>query len=84
MSIKEKLTLAAQTCQQSKTPTANTSSSSEAERKARTRRLIQIGAIADQYLNTIGLEPEAAEKLMRELVELPQVKAIIHRHRRPE
>lgn len=47
------------------------------ERAARTRRLIQIGALSEKYFNCADIEPEAYEKLISQLVELPPVKAII-------
>jgi hypothetical protein len=41
----------------------------EKERKARTRRLIQIGAIATKYLNCPEqIEPPEFEKLIREIL----------------
>lgn len=49
----------------------------KAERAARTRRLIQIGALSEKYFNCADIEPEAYEKLISQLVELPPVKAII-------
>lgn len=90
MSIREKLMLAAQECQQAanasaaNTPTGSSPDSNDTVRKIRTHRLVQLGAIADQYLDTVGLPPEAVEELLRELVELPQAGDIIRRHRRPE
>lgn len=90
MSIREKFATAAQECQQAanasaaNTPTGSSPGSNDTARKIRTHRLIQLGAIADQYLDTVGLPPEAVEDLLRELVELPQVREIIHSRRRPE
>lgn len=49
----------------------------KAERAARTRRLIQIGALSEKYFNCADIEPEAYEKLISQLVELPPVKTII-------
>lgn len=49
----------------------------KAERAARTRRLIQIGALSEKYFNCADIEPEAYEKLIVQIVELPQVKAIL-------
>lgn len=49
----------------------------KAERAARTRRLIQIGALSEKYFNCADIEPEAYEKLIIQIVELPQVKAIL-------
>ena len=42
----------------------------EDARKARTRRLIQIGAITDQYLGTSGLAPESVAELLCKLSKL--------------
>lgn len=49
----------------------------KAERAARTRRLIQIGALSEKYFNCADIEPEAYEKLIIQIVELPHVKAIL-------
>jgi len=38
----------------------------EKERKARTRRLIQNGALAEMYLGCEGVEPEVFEKALQE------------------
>ena len=38
------------------------------ERKARTRRLIQIGALAEKYLHCEGIEPAAFEKMLQKMV----------------
>jgi hypothetical protein len=38
----------------------------ERERKARTRRLIQIGALAEKYLFCEGIEPEDFERFIKE------------------
>lgn len=40
----------------------------EKERKARTRRLIQIGAIAEKYLHCEGVSPEGFESRIKQLV----------------
>lgn len=65
--------------QQSKTSTttAPATESSEDLRKARTRRLIQLGALTDQYLGTASLEPEDAAELLNQLAQLPEVKGIL-------
>ena len=39
----------------------------EKERKERTRRLIQIGAIAEKYLNCEGVEPAQFETIMQDI-----------------
>lgn len=49
----------------------------KAERAARTRRLIQLGALSEKYFNCVDIEPEAYEKLIAQFVELPQVKSIL-------
>jgi len=41
----------------------------EKERKARTRRLIQNGALAEQYLKCDGIEPEKFERFLKMAVE---------------
>lgn len=51
---------------------------SEDARKARTRRLIQLGALTDQYLETGNLEPEAAAQLLHRLAQLPEVQKALH------
>jgi len=38
------------------------------KRKERTRRLIQIGAIAEKYLDCVGIEPVEFEKLVLEII----------------
>lgn len=40
----------------------------EKERKARTRRLIQIGAIAEKYMNCEGVSPEGFEDRIKQLI----------------
>ena len=49
----------------------------EDARKARTRRLIQVGAITDQYLETSGLAPEDVAELLCKLSQLPEVRNMI-------
>ena len=46
----------------------------EKERKERTRRLIQNGALAEKYLGCEGLSPEEFEKELQRIVKLPGVK----------
>lgn len=45
----------------------------ERQRKERTRRLIQNGALAEKYLNCEGMEPLEFEEMLRKLVNLPTV-----------
>lgn len=45
----------------------------EKERKARTRRLIQNGALAEQYLQCEGIQSEEFEKLLQSIVSIPAV-----------
>lgn len=39
----------------------------EKERKQRTRRLVQNGALAEKYLNCEGMQPEEFEKVLQKL-----------------
>jgi len=43
------------------------------QRKARTRRLIQNGALAEQYLNCQDIEPEDFKRLLQLMTQLPDV-----------
>ncbi len=43
----------------------------ERERKARTRRLIQIGAIAEKYFDCAGIEPDEFEKKVKKIINKP-------------
>lgn len=89
MSIKEKLQQyieaievaapAAVPAEASKAQTSASSSSND-ERKARTHRLIQVGAITDQYLETAGRSPEDIEILMQDLIQCPEVQQLL-RHK---
>lgn len=47
------------------------------ERAARTGRLIENGAIAEKYLNCEKIEPANFENLLKQLVQIEQVKSII-------
>ena len=38
------------------------------QRKERTRRLIQLGALVEKYLDCPGIEPQEFEKVLKELV----------------
>ena len=46
------------------------------ERAQRTRRLIENGALAEKYLNCDKIEPAEFEKLLKQLVQIEQVKAL--------
>lgn len=48
----------------------------EKERKARTRRLIQNGALSEQYLGCEGMEPEKFEGLLKRFVSLVDIKEV--------
>ncbi len=41
------------------------------ERAARTRRLIQNGALAEKYFDCEGISPEAFEKLLQQIIAVP-------------
>ena len=43
------------------------------QRKERTRRLIQIGALAEKYLNCPDMEPAEFEKLLKRLIVIDEV-----------
>jgi hypothetical protein len=47
------------------------------ERAQRTRRLIENGALAEKYLNCEKIEPAEFEKLLKQLVQIEQVKALV-------
>ena len=47
------------------------------ERAQRTRRLIENGALAEKYLNCDKIEPAEFEKLLKQLVQIEQVKALV-------
>ena len=49
----------------------------EKERKARTRRLIQNGALVEKYLNCENVELADLEHLLLKIVNIPEVKALI-------
>lgn len=46
----------------------------EKERKERTRRLIQNGALAEKYLDCENMQPEEFEKELQRIAALPGVK----------
>jgi Fic family protein len=47
------------------------------QRKERTRRLIQNGALAEKYLNCEGIPPNEFERVLKELVEIQAVKTFL-------
>ena len=49
----------------------------EKERKDRTRRLIENGALAEKYLQAQNISPTEFEKILSQLVQIEQVKNII-------
>lgn len=52
-------------------------SENDAERRARTHRLVQIGAICDRYLGTKGLPPGEVLELLAEISRLDEVQRVI-------
>lgn len=91
MSIAEKLQqmekerhqakISAKLPEQGKTSTPDAAADGENERKARTRRLIQLGALSDQYLETGNCSPKAFEELLQELVQLHEVQTLLGQRR---
>lgn len=49
----------------------------EKERKERTRRLIENGALAEKYFQAEKMKPEDFQKLLERIVRIEQVKNII-------
>lgn len=47
---------------------AITNREKEKQRKARTRRLIQLGALAEKYLNCEGVTPENFEAILKDFL----------------
>lgn len=47
------------------------------ERKARTRRLIQIGALSEKYFDCANIEPEDFEKLLKEIIVIGGVQELL-------
>lgn len=47
---------------------AITNREKEKQRKARTRRLIQLGALAEKYLNCEGVTPEKFEAILKDFL----------------
>ena len=56
---------------------AITAQINKAERAQRTRRLIQIGALAEKYLNCEKIAPEEFEKLVSSIVSIDTVKELL-------
>ena len=52
-------------------------SGSDAERRARTHRLIEVGAICDQYLGTKGMSPQEVMELLARISRVDEVKSLI-------
>jgi hypothetical protein len=46
----------------------------EKERKNRTRRLIQIGALSEKYFDCVGIEPAEYEEFLKWIVQISAVK----------
>lgn len=60
-----------------------TKSENEKKRKARTRRLIQLGALSEKYLNCENIEPSDYENLLLRFLQIEQVLTIIN-SKKPE
>lgn len=54
----------------------------EKDRKARTRRLIQNGALAEQYLGCVEMEPDEFEKVLKQIVSLAAVREVCSHDKR--
>ena len=52
-------------------------SGSDAEHRARTHRLIEVGAICDQYLGTEGMSPQEIMDLLAMISKIEEVKSVI-------
>ena len=52
-------------------------SGSDAERRARTHRLIEVGAICDQYLGTKGMSPQEVIELLARISRVEEVRTLI-------
>ncbi|MDL2257605.1 hypothetical protein LJC42_00405 [Eubacteriales bacterium OttesenSCG-928-K08] len=55
----------------------------ERARKERTRRLIQNGALAEQYLNCKDMPPDEFEHFLNELVKIPAILEVIKKKNEP-
>ena len=51
------------------------------ERKERTRRLIQNGALAEKFFACEGISPTDFENILLEIVALPEVKKLIEKRK---
>lgn len=51
----------------------------EKDRRERTRRLIQKGALAEKYLNSESTTPEEFENLLKQIIEVTQIQTIIQK-----
>lgn len=49
------------------------------QRKERTRRLIQNGALAEQYLQSTNIQPQEFDKLLQSIVNIDQVKELLYK-----
>ena len=49
------------------------------QRRQRTRRLIENGALAEKYLSAEGASPADFEALLKQLIDMPQVKSLLRR-----
>jgi len=56
----------------------------EKERKARTRRLIQLGALSEIYLKCTGIEPESFESYLKKIVQLQGFQDFTVANKKPE
>lgn len=52
-------------------------SGNDAERRARTHRLIEVGAICDQYLGTKDMSPQEVMELLARISRVDEVKLLI-------
>lgn len=50
---------------------------SEQNRKARTRRLIQLGALSEKYFGCPDIEPEEFEKLLKHIVSTEDINMLL-------
>lgn len=56
-------------------------SGSDAERRARTHRLIEVGAICDQYLGTKGMSPQEVMELLARISMIEEVKSVMDKYK---
>ena len=50
-------------------------------RKARTRRLIQIGVLAEKYFDCTDIEPEEFENLLKEIITVGGIRELLFLHK---